>query len=434
MKIFFAGAESNEHRKSLLEIGVKNILLTFYYLKDKNDEKIKEMFDELKKENINIFLDSGAFSFMYSSSEKPSFEVLEDYVKEYILFLKKYKDYLEIYVELDVDKVIGLENTLKLRQNMIDEGLNPVLVHHFETRTDEMWEEACKNNKIVAMGSIAQGEQLNIGKIASLLNIANKYKTKVHGFGFTRLDLLNKLKFYSVDSTSWLGGNKFGQTETYYFDGKQLREYSQEDKNIRLKFKELCEKIGVDFEKLIKDDGREVRKFNTYNWKIFSDYLENESKNSDGIKIKNGYDNSKFNAVKTGLYARHPEALEHIKCPKKCDVFMNTGKCVHTKNLKILEVKDLEDMKKKMLKLINFTGKRYVSGLIGEEQTEGLLDRAVDRVANNYAKYIETYQKLTVPQNEIIIKNEKSIVELMRDARKELDNIDNKSGSDKETN
>ena len=51
--------------------------------------------------------------------------------------------------------------------------------------------------------------------IEKFLNDAKKENCKVHGLGFTNFKWLPKLHFYSVDSSSWTIGNRFGSIEKF---------------------------------------------------------------------------------------------------------------------------------------------------------------------------------------------------------------------------
>ena len=62
--------------------------------------------------------------------------------------------------------------------------------------------------------------------------MARQANCKVHGLGFTNLKCLTDFDFYSVDSTSWLGGNRFGFI--YHFDGRTLQQIKRKD-NQRVK-------------------------------------------------------------------------------------------------------------------------------------------------------------------------------------------------------
>lgn len=53
-----------------------------------------------------------------------------------------------------------------------------------------------------------------------LLNEAKKENCKVHGLGFTSLKGLEEYNFYSVDSSSWITGNRFGYI--YFFNGHTM--------------------------------------------------------------------------------------------------------------------------------------------------------------------------------------------------------------------
>jgi hypothetical protein len=86
----------------------------------------------------------------------------------------------------------------------------------------------------------------------SLLKIAAQNNCKVHGLGFTNLEGIKKYKFYSVDSTAWLYGNRGGYL--YKFTGETIAKIAP--KGMRLK-------------------GREAAIHNFSEWLKFSQYAEN---------------------------------------------------------------------------------------------------------------------------------------------------------------
>jgi len=64
VRIFFAGGENKSHSKYLSELGVKNILISYYYLHKKNKkmtntQKVNELYDQFGKDAV-ILCDSGA--------------------------------------------------------------------------------------------------------------------------------------------------------------------------------------------------------------------------------------------------------------------------------------------------------------------------------------------------------------------------------------
>lgn len=47
------------------------------------------------------------------------------------------------------------------------------------------------------------------------IDTAHKANTKIHGLGYTNDSITKRNNFDSVDSTSWLGGSRFGNLDMY---------------------------------------------------------------------------------------------------------------------------------------------------------------------------------------------------------------------------
>jgi len=222
VRIFFAGAEKGAFQDILYEQKVKDILLSFYWNKDK----------DLKKEKgrgFSIFLDSGGYT-----ARKQGIDID---VKEYGRFLQDNKDYIFTAANLDVMEIEkALENQKYLEQ------IYPVLpVYHYSEyaeKRNDLLEEFCKKYDYIAVGGIAG---MGLGKriVKNFLNYCFrrfvKYKKKVHGFGITSLDLLKEYPFYTVDSTAWLVGGKFGTILKWNpeFKMKTTIHYSHKEKMLK---------------------------------------------------------------------------------------------------------------------------------------------------------------------------------------------------------
>lgn len=84
----------------------------------------------------------------------------------------------------------------------------------------------------------------NTKLLKQMIKIANSYGTKVHGLGYTKLQNINKTEvpFYSVDSTSWLSGLRFGRVYTmrygkiFYRDIRNIdsKEMNLDENNLRV--------------------------------------------------------------------------------------------------------------------------------------------------------------------------------------------------------
>lgn len=181
------------------------ILESFYYISPFVTEHLSLFGDFL--------LDSGAFTFMHNAKEID----YKIYTKNFIDYINK--NNIEHFFELDIDSLIGFEQVKKLRTTIEKEtGKRCIPVFH-KSRGIKEWEEMCENYDYVAIGTIGEYNK-HPEVLKYLLAIAKKNNTKVHGLGFTRLKSLQEYDFYSVDSTSWNCGNRFGTI--YRFNGSNL--------------------------------------------------------------------------------------------------------------------------------------------------------------------------------------------------------------------
>jgi len=208
MKIYLAGENAEAWKKR--NYYDFNRLASFYYIKD--ERQIINKFN-------NFILDSGAYTFMTTMKNKDV--NWDDYVISYAKFIKEYN--IKFYFELDIDSLVGIKEVERLRtlcENI--SGVKCIPVWH-KSRGLEYWKKMCKEYEYVAIGGLVTLEikRTEYDVFYHLLKIAKENNTKVHGLGFTNLKGLEKYKFYSVDSTSWLSGNRFGAV--YWFDGKTMQ-------------------------------------------------------------------------------------------------------------------------------------------------------------------------------------------------------------------
>lgn len=175
-------------------------------------------------------LDSGAFTFM---NKKQGDINWDDYIIEYAKFINKYD--IKLFFELDIDSIVGIKEVERLR-NKLEQLTNKkcIPVWH-KSRGKDYWLKMVKEYDYVAIGGIVTKEikQNEYPFFNWLLQEAKKENCKVHGLGFTNMVGLTKYPFYSVDSTAWVSGNRFGLV--YIFNGKtmikQLKKTGQRIKN-----------------------------------------------------------------------------------------------------------------------------------------------------------------------------------------------------------
>lgn len=193
-----------------------NRLESFVYLSD-FEKTVIHRYD-------SFLLDSGAFTYLNKSKGKQV--NWYDYVVNYGNFIRQ--NNIKHFFELDIDPIVGLKEVEKLR-DLLEQtaGRKCIPVWH-KSRGLEYWKKMVKEYDYVAIGGIVTQEikRTQYDIFSHLLKIAKENKCKVHGLGFTNLKGMEKYKFDSVDSTSWLSGNRFGAV--YLFNGRTMQKKNKQ--------------------------------------------------------------------------------------------------------------------------------------------------------------------------------------------------------------
>ena len=209
MKLFLAGINTFKNQKDFFRnmcIQYKPYFLeSFYYINDFVAEHLPLYGDFL--------LDSGAFTFIHNSKNID----YKKYTDKYIEFINRYN--ISNYFEMDIDNVIGYKEVLYLRSELEKQTNKKTIPVFHKSRGLKDWHKTCEEYDYVAIGTIREYAS-NFDVLQKLVKIAKKYNTKVHGLGFTALTKLKQSGFYSVDSTTWNCGNRYGIVN--YFDGNNI--------------------------------------------------------------------------------------------------------------------------------------------------------------------------------------------------------------------
>jgi len=213
--------------------------------------------DEAKKlhKYDDYILDSGAFTYLNGASGKIDWD---KYIENYAAFIDKYG--VKNFIELDIDPIVGIKEVERLRAKLEAKvGQQSIPVWH-KSRGKDYWLKMVKEYDYVAIGGIVTREikPSEYKHFHWLLAEARKQDCKVHGLGFTSLKGLKEYPFYSVDSSAWTSGTRFGHV--YKFNGSTLLKFDRQDGQ-RVKTKETA-----------------INNFNE--WRKFADYMEYEYKHS----------------------------------------------------------------------------------------------------------------------------------------------------------
>ena len=215
MRLYIAGSLEN------MDTGGANIPTTqenLYFLESFYAKRKWEKWISLAPLDTDRFmLDSGAFV-MINSGGKSKIKDLDGYIVDYIDFIKTHK--IKLYVEMDIDKVIGLEEVHRIRAKLHREtGIPPIPVMHKHLGKD-YFIELCKSYPYISLGigpikSEPFKPRYPYEKLHWFTETAHKYGTKIHGLGFTAKSVIADFHFDSVDSTSWMQGAIYGHVYHY---------------------------------------------------------------------------------------------------------------------------------------------------------------------------------------------------------------------------
>lgn len=179
-------------------------LQTFFHISD-HEKKIIHKYSD-------FLLDSGAFSFFGGAKVD-----WNEYVTTYIDFINKYN--VKHFFELDLYSIIGIPETEKLRTRIEKEtGKQAIPVFH-KMLGIEYYKTLCKNYKYIAISASGMYEskwtRQEPERLKKMVIYAKQKGVKVHGLGYTKIKMLSEIPFYSVDSTAWMSGGRFGVIHTF---------------------------------------------------------------------------------------------------------------------------------------------------------------------------------------------------------------------------
>ncbi len=184
------------------------VLVSYWYFRSYNLDSIySKSFGEYRPDT---FADSGAFS-AWSQDGKVN-------VQEYAEWLHKWKHLFTVYSNLDVkgDVDAGLRNQVYLER----QGLKPLPVFH-GGEPFSVLEDLVQHYPYIALGGLSghttSGSREMWAFIIRCFKIA-RGRSVFHGFGMTNWKIMRALPWYSVDSSTWTQGFRFGAVPI--FDGR----------------------------------------------------------------------------------------------------------------------------------------------------------------------------------------------------------------------
>ena len=271
----FFSTSSPQDVTLLRDMGLKDILVSYFYLRKRQKIFEEKVLPEIKESGGLFMTDSGGFSFI-SGEVKDEFYTESywlPYLEEYVAWLYANHKYIYVAANLDVDAYVGRETIVKWNKKYfkpLEKYVQIVYVAQRDWNNEygdyhglKRFKEYCSLYDYVGVN---KNYASNYVRVAT---IARHTKTRLHGFAWTSIPRLMSKPMFSVDSTSWLSGIRYGTT--YIFNGANFVSLDAEYKYLRKWKKLLVEKHGIDYEGLLNEDREAVNRFNLIAWKGASD-------------------------------------------------------------------------------------------------------------------------------------------------------------------
>lgn len=207
MYLYAAGACGSAHKREISwQKACPRRLVSFHYMQGTMIAlEVAAQRQGRKMSNVDIFLDSGAYSAWVQNVHID--------IDDYIEFVKQQQDNLHLYAVLDV--IGDAEGTLRNQRKMEKAGLSPLPCFHFGEPMKYL-RQYVKEYDYVAIGGLAAmgvGSQM-IDFLDAVFDIVcdkdGMPKVKTHGFAVTSLRAMKRYPWYSVDSTTWILNARMG--------------------------------------------------------------------------------------------------------------------------------------------------------------------------------------------------------------------------------
>lgn len=318
MRIALAGAESPENLRALLKVKPPNLLMSYYYLRKQKDLG-RSVIDEAKSNGAWIMVDSGAHSFFVKfpwldprgdkflrgmaeevATQKAEFEgkydhpddamaaalqEMDEYHDGYYKWAEQFYPSVDTIAELDIGPLVGDAKVEEWREGWYSRKLKVIHTPHGSLANEiKEYIRLCNHDMVDFVASSGGGGKEGLKRFTELFNkilpTLRKTGTKIHGWALTNVDAFRKLPLYSVDSTTWLTGATFGVTFHYMPGDKKMKAYGSDNKGARKKFKDDCQRLGIDHAALCADKTDEVNEWNAHQWKMLANDMMTDTSNA----------------------------------------------------------------------------------------------------------------------------------------------------------
>lgn len=215
------------------------ILLSYWYYKDADLDKLFAKY--FTEPYPDVFADSGGFSAMTQNAEIN--------IDDYAVWVKRYKHLFSTYANLDV--IGNADATLKNQTILEDKhGLEPRPVVHAANNYNALEYYLKKQYAYICLGGLvpyASQPKVRMRYLIKAFQMAGN-DAVFHGFGVTSWEVMSQLRWYSVDSSSWGSGFRFGSIPLFDMTRGKFEKAKLGDISGCLKLSRLFDELGFDWQ------------------------------------------------------------------------------------------------------------------------------------------------------------------------------------------
>jgi hypothetical protein len=252
MNLVFMGGEVPSHRLLLIDSGVQHISVSYWGLAKRGLPKTKNyLLSEKYPSDVKVYLDGGG---RHADAAGLSTRELQDYAAAFEDFIANNYDHIAGVIEFD-SQVLGSEWISDQRKTLGFELQDkywpvwkPEMGHAALFSLSEQWEN------VALLGETIDSDTTLSGRTRAL---QSQFGTKFHGLGCAKPDNLRQVPLETASTLSWLSPMMRG--ETIVWDTTRLVRYQKKQKDqARPRYKNVIQKAGLDFDKILNDDSNEV--------------------------------------------------------------------------------------------------------------------------------------------------------------------------------
>lgn len=254
----FFSCGSPKNVREVLDVGIKDVLVSYHYLKKNLGTFNKELLPEIREKGGIFMSDSGAFSVINTKGANMTEEMFykeywEAYVEEYAEWVYENRANIYVAANMDLDNIVGREAVDEWNEKYfrpLEKYVN--ICYVVQKDNHNIYGDPYGHSRLTeyfnAFDYIGASSMSVTGLFQDFYNEAMLRRKRVHGFGWTSYRRLCEFPFFSVDSTTWLAASQFGAT--FMDTGSSFKRV---DKAMYLRefYSNRLEEMGLDYDKLL---------------------------------------------------------------------------------------------------------------------------------------------------------------------------------------